>query len=111
MDVEHPALEGGDEARREDPHEASQADEVHAAVPQRRGHGLPVGFAAGMGGRVDDHRLDARLGSGPEGAAAGAVGEERDHFCVAELPFFRSAQESAGVGTGTGSEDGNTGRH
>jgi len=120
MDVEHPPLEGGDEARRQDPHEAREANEVDFAGPQSAEEGLAVGSTAAsligvtgvtVGSGIDEQRLHARPGCHREGAAGRLVGEHGHDRGIAQLTTTGSIQQGAGVGTGTGGEDGDAGGH
>ena len=77
VDVQHAALPGGDEERREDPHVACEANELDAVGAQDGVDPAFMGFAvAAEGAMVDGERRDAGAGGGGEAGRVGDVGDD-----------------------------------
>ena len=104
VDVEHPPLPRGDEARGEHPHEAGETDDVDGVRRQRRREpGLERGAVAAEGAVIDELGGDA-LGPRPgEPARLRAVGEHQRR--ARGVIAGHRGHQRAHVGPAAGEED------
>ena len=92
MDVEHPAVEAGDELRAEDAHEAREHDEIRLGRLDRRGHrGVEVFARRIRGVRDDDARHALRRGEVERGDRRPIADDGRDRSAEAARRARRRA--------------------
>ena len=81
MDVQDTVPESPHEHRRENPHEARQADKAHAVPRQQLQEGAVVGGAVRVGVRIQVARLNTRPGSAAKCLGVATIADHQGDPC------------------------------